>query len=107
MISSTPSEPIVAEAAAQVLRHQNMVDLLSQNVREGLIEKGQRGELVARLLFKLAHDRALENMVIAHKDNQGQLKKLYTSPIPSSMHSFHSNMSTAYSIVIRIIAKVA
>jgi hypothetical protein len=82
VISSTPSEPIVAEAAAQVLRRQNMVDLLAQNVREGLIEKGQRGELVARLLFTLARDQALENMEIAHNDNQGQLEKLYTSPIP-------------------------
>jgi hypothetical protein len=51
VISSMPSEPIVAEAAAQVLRCQNMVDLLTQNVRDGLVEKGQRGELVACLLL--------------------------------------------------------
>ncbi|KIM71731.1 hypothetical protein PILCRDRAFT_93735 [Piloderma croceum F 1598] len=56
MISSTPSEHIIAEAAAQVLCGQNMVNLLSQN--------------------------ALENTEIAYKDNQGQLKQLYTSPIP-------------------------
>ena len=82
VISSTPSEPIVAEAASQVLRGQNMVLLLAKNVTEGLIEKGQRGELVARLLFTLAHDRALENMKIPHRANQGQLEKLYTTPIP-------------------------
>jgi hypothetical protein len=41
VISSTPSEPIIAEAVAQVLRRQNVVDLLAQNVREGLIENGQ------------------------------------------------------------------
>jgi len=82
VISSTPSEPIVAEAAAQVLRGQNMVNLLALHVREGLIEKGQRGELVARLLLTLAHDQALENMEIDHKPNQGRLEKLYTSPIP-------------------------
>jgi hypothetical protein len=46
IISSTPSEPIVAEAAAQVLQKQNMIDLLFYNLRDGLIEKGQRGELV-------------------------------------------------------------
>src|ERR1700723_3367182 len=40
VISSTPSEPIVAEAAAQVLREQNMINLLFSNVRDGLIEKG-------------------------------------------------------------------
>jgi hypothetical protein len=82
VISSTPSEPVVAEAAAQVLCSQNMVDLLAQNVREGLIEKGQRGELVARLLLTLAHDLALADIKIPHRANQGQLEKLYTSPIP-------------------------
>ena len=82
VISSTPSEPIVAEAAAQVLHRQNMANLLALNVKEGLIEKGQRGELVARLLFTLAHDQALENMEITHRDHQGELEKLYTSPIP-------------------------
>ena len=82
VISSTPSEPIVAEAAAQVLCGQNMVDILARNVRDGLVEKGQRGELVARLLLTLAHDQAVENMENTHKANQGQLQKLYTSPIP-------------------------
>jgi hypothetical protein len=82
VISSTPSEPVVAEAAAQVLCSQNMVDLLTQNVREGLIEKGQRGELVARLLLTLAHDQELADIKIPHRANQGQLEKLYTSPIP-------------------------
>jgi hypothetical protein len=61
----------------------NMVQLLVRNLREGLIEKGQRGELVARLLFTLAHDRALEDMEIPHRLNQGQLQKLFTSPIPA------------------------
>jgi hypothetical protein len=41
VISSTPLEPIVAEAASQVLCGQNIVYLLAQNVREGPIEKGQ------------------------------------------------------------------
>ncbi|KIM80635.1 hypothetical protein PILCRDRAFT_89580 [Piloderma croceum F 1598] len=81
MISSTLSEPIIAEVAAQVLHGQNMIDLLSQNVREGLIEKGQQGELVTHLLLTLAQDQALEDMEIAYKDNQGQLEQLYTSPI--------------------------
>ena len=81
VISLTLSEPIVAEAADQVLHGQNMV-LLAQNMSKGLIKKGQRGELVVHLLLTLAHDRALERLKIPHRDNQGQLKKLYTSPIP-------------------------
>jgi hypothetical protein len=76
-------EYVISSLPKQLLRcyGQNMVDLLAQNVREGLIEKDRQGELVARLLLTLAHDQALENM--AHKANQGQLerkKKLYTSP---------------------------
>ena len=39
MISSTPSEPIVAEAAAQVLRGQSMINILCDNVRNGLINE--------------------------------------------------------------------
>ena len=82
VISSTLSEPIIAEAAAQVLHGQNMILLLAQNMSKRLIEKGQRGELVARLLLTLAHDRALEKLKIPHRDNQRRLKKQYTSPIP-------------------------
>ena len=109
VISSTPSEPIVAEAAAQVLRGQDMVHLLAQNVTEGLIEKGQRGELVARLLLTLAHDRALERMTIPHRDYQGRLEKLYTTPIPVIAFFcalFSQQHLTSYSIVVRMIAPV-
>ena len=91
-ISSTPPEPIVAEAAAQVLHRQNMVDLRAQNVKEGLIEKGQLGRLVACLLLTL---EALENMEITHKANQGQLEQLYTSPIPV-VAFFHALFSQQY-----------
>jgi hypothetical protein len=64
IISSTPSEPIIAGAAAQILQDQNLIQLLFDNVRHGLIEKGQRGELVARLLLTLAHDAAVQKMDI-------------------------------------------
>ncbi|KAM6494880.1 hypothetical protein JOM56_009503 [Amanita muscaria] len=92
IISSTPSEPIVAEAAAQVLRGQNMINLLAENVREGLIEKGQRGELVARLLLTLAHDAAVEQMYVKRRENQGQFEKLFTTPVP--LHAFFSALFT-------------
>jgi hypothetical protein len=82
IISSTPSEPIVAEAAAQVLQDQNLIRLLFNNVRHGLIEKGQRGELVARLLLTLAHDAAVRKMDIKRRSNQGQIGRLFTTPIP-------------------------
>ena len=82
IISSTPSEPIVAEAAAQVLREQNMIDLLCGYVKNGLIDRGQRGELAARLLLTLAHDAALEVMNVERRDYQGWIERLFTTPIP-------------------------
>src|ERR1700733_618720 len=82
IVSSTPSEPVVAEAAAQVLQKQNMIELLFNNVRNGLIQKGQRGELVARLLLTLAHDAAIEQMDVKRRDDQGQIEKLFTTPVP-------------------------
>jgi hypothetical protein len=83
MHSSTPSEPIVAEAAAQVLlaSKESMIDLLCNNVTGGLIEKGQRGELAARLLLTLAHDAALHAMPAKRQEYQGQTNYLFTTPI--------------------------
>ena len=82
LFSSTPSEPIVAEAAAQVLRGQNMIKLLCEHVRSGLIEKGERGELAGRLLLTLAHDAALEKMTVDRRDYQGEMERFYTTPVP-------------------------
>lgn len=82
MFSSTPSEPIVAEAAAQVLREQSMIKLLCDHVKDGLIEKGQRGELAARLLLTLAHDAALEKMTVDRRAHQGQIERFFTTPVP-------------------------
>ena len=82
MFSSTPSEPIVAEAAAQVLHGQNMIELLFNHVKDGLIEKGQRGELAARLLLTLAHDAALNMMTVEQRSYQGQIEHLFTTPVP-------------------------
>ena len=105
-------EYVISLLPKQLLRcyGQNMVDLLAQNVREGLIEKDRQGELVARLLLTLAHDQALENM--AHKANQGQLerkKNCIPRPpsSPSFVHSFHNDMLTTYCVIVRIIALVA
>ena len=86
MFSSTPSEPIVAEAAAQVLHGKNMIELLSKNVvKDGLIEKGQRGELAARLLLTLARDAAWDITTIGRvvpTAHRGQIDRLFTAPVP-------------------------
>lgn len=73
--SGAPSEPILAEAAAQVMEKFNIPEWVSQYLAKGLISKGERGELVARLLLTLAHDRAL-------KPNGGPaFKAPYSRPI--------------------------
>jgi hypothetical protein len=57
--SGAPSEPILAEAAARVMESIGSIpNALLKMVQDGLISKGERGELVARLLLILAHDRA-------------------------------------------------
>lgn len=58
MRAGAPSEPILAEAAAQVMSERNPLRYLSGFLDKGLVNKGERGELVARLLLILAHDRA-------------------------------------------------
>ncbi|KAH8109132.1 hypothetical protein DFH11DRAFT_1731386 [Phellopilus nigrolimitatus] len=62
-----PSEPILAEAAARqmrILRSRGGSDspsqLLKNFLETGVIDKGERGELVARLIFTLAYDDAAE-----------------------------------------------
>ncbi|KAL4251325.1 hypothetical protein ABKN59_005644 [Abortiporus biennis] len=66
--STYPSEPILAEAAAQQLhafsthqlRPSSLIDVLDKHVENGLIDIGERGEVVARLLIIRAAMRAVE-----------------------------------------------
>lgn len=61
--SGYPSEPVLAEAAAQHMHAHpddfSALRILEDNIQGGLIDKGERGELVARLLVTLALDRAI------------------------------------------------
>ncbi|KAG6808805.1 hypothetical protein H0H92_002835 [Tricholoma furcatifolium] len=74
-----PSEPFLAEAAARNLFSQmrgnaeswhsvreayrtNVPDAISKWLACGLVGKGERGELVARMLVTLAHDMAVINL---------------------------------------------
>ncbi|KDQ17872.1 hypothetical protein BOTBODRAFT_185297 [Botryobasidium botryosum FD-172 SS1] len=60
LISSAPSEPILAEVAAHILAGKKVPSELHKHVQDGLIRKGQHGELVGRLLVTLAHDSAVK-----------------------------------------------
>ncbi|KAF9465579.1 hypothetical protein BDZ94DRAFT_1346066 [Collybia nuda] len=58
--SGTPSEPLLAEAAAQIMVGRDPLSLLQNYLSHGLISKGERGELIGRLLLTLARDKALK-----------------------------------------------
>ncbi|KAB5592224.1 hypothetical protein CTheo_4321 [Ceratobasidium theobromae] len=64
--SGYPSEPILAEAAAQLMCLNNMNDgipsILHKWCENDLIAKGDRGELVARLLITKAHDLVIHTL---------------------------------------------
>jgi len=82
--SGTPSEPVLAEAAAQILNSlddrgedSHTFGAISRILSNGLISKGERGELVARLLLTLVHDKCIRARSI-------ESRKLaqYSQPIP-------------------------
>ncbi|KAF8344090.1 uncharacterized protein EI90DRAFT_3149527 [Cantharellus anzutake] len=68
MHTGSPSEPILAEAAARCLNDPldgrgielQGPEILAQACEKGLLAKGERGELCGRLLVTIAHDIALK-----------------------------------------------
>jgi hypothetical protein len=62
MRSGSSSEPILAEAAAQLMNATGVgvIRAFSETMNDDLIRKGDRGEEVARLLLTLAHDLAVK-----------------------------------------------
>ncbi|KAK0205621.1 hypothetical protein DFS33DRAFT_1258736 [Desarmillaria ectypa] len=88
MRSGNPSEPILAEAAA-ISTYEELVDpvdVIYRLLEENLISKGERGELVSRLLLTLAWDAAIHTLMLnkihppmsyAHRDG----KAVYSRPM--------------------------
>ncbi|KAJ7241042.1 hypothetical protein B0H12DRAFT_1237159 [Mycena haematopus] len=63
MHTGAPSEPILAEAAGRLMHRKqdgiiNPISVLDDYLARGIIAKGERGEILARLLIILALDRA-------------------------------------------------
>ena len=56
----TPSEPVLAEAAARIINDMSAVSTMSYYLGHGLISKGEPGELIARLLPTLVHDKCVK-----------------------------------------------
>ncbi|KAF8343858.1 uncharacterized protein EI90DRAFT_3114456 [Cantharellus anzutake] len=71
----SPSEPILAEAAARHLNYppdrpgieQRGPEILAWACKKGLLAKGERGELCGRLLVTIAHDIALKPLQATDK----------------------------------------
>lgn len=80
------SEPLVAEAASQLLRlelQENMVksiEIADELFGTFLSAKGDRGEFTARLLLSAAHDRAVR-LLDQRYTSQTSLQLLYTRPV--------------------------
>lgn len=82
-----PPEPILAEAAAQLLevpknfgRIVEISNIAFDTILAGGNSRGLRGEYVARLLLTAAHDRAVLQQISASNNSMdGQLK--YTQPV--------------------------
>jgi hypothetical protein len=59
MRSGYSSEPILAEAAAEMMKKFDVLAALVDVTSNGLIQKGELGELVGRTLLMRAHDKAI------------------------------------------------
>ncbi|KEP53433.1 putative G2/mitotic-specific cyclin cdc13 [Rhizoctonia solani 123E] len=65
MRTGSPSEPILAEAAGRYLSQlpgkimEAGPKILAESCREGVVARGERGELCGRLLLTIAHDLAI------------------------------------------------
>ena len=65
IITSMPTEPVLAEAAARMMNDPNvslaeLINQLSSALKKGVVEAGYRGELTARLLLLRAWDDCIK-----------------------------------------------
>jgi len=98
MRTGTPSEPVLAEAAARLMHDKFGEDrgrsegLTSRRVslnnlntwaQDGLLEKGELGELVARALVTFAHDAAIQELWKGKVPNlTNKSDPVFSKPIP-------------------------
>ena len=75
------SEPILAEAAARFLEDKDASTALRDSLVAGWIDKGNRGELVARLLLTLAYDKAARAYSACQGVTKGQ-QVMYSKAVP-------------------------
>ena len=97
MRSGYPSEPILAEAAAQQMytfRKRDQRAILKDNMEDGLLDRGERGELVGRVLLMSAYDRAIEREDKARQRSETSLQGTsIDDPTSKSPRSYSSGVS--------------
>jgi hypothetical protein len=85
MLSGTPSEATLAEAAARILNEQEedlsvlAPDLLGQMLDRGLLARGERGEMIGRLFWTIAHDVVIHQRTLNQALHSGD--PIYHRPI--------------------------
>jgi len=79
------SEPILAEAAAQIMNEPLLentpIKTLAHAFADGFIARGERGELMQRLLWTMAHDQAAKSVC----ESRGHPQVKYHRPVPVVM----------------------
>ncbi|KAJ1301382.1 hypothetical protein OPQ81_008646 [Rhizoctonia solani] len=88
MRTGSPSEPILAEAAARYLDEHHRFgiahlgpEILSNVCQRGFLVRGERGELCGRLLVTVAHDIAIRNNSLGAPRPLGAPKPKFHQPV--------------------------
>ncbi|CAG8852198.1 13669_t:CDS:1, partial [Gigaspora margarita] len=73
VITSMPTEPVLAEASARIMNDPNvrlteLINQLSSAHKKGVVEAGYRGELTARLLLLKAWDNCIQKKYPGSRD---------------------------------------
>jgi hypothetical protein len=101
MRTGTPSEPILAEAAARLLHHRqvNVPEVLKNAFGQNLIARGTRAETVARVIFITAHDEAARSLCESGTPSAGP-GLIYHRPIPLLLWLEHMFKPEVYNRIL-------
>jgi hypothetical protein len=102
MRTGTPSEPILAEAAARLLHHRqvNVPEVLKNAFGQNLIARGERAETVARAIFITAHDEAARSLCESGTPSAGP-DLIYHRPIPLLLWLEHMFKPEVYKRILK------
>ncbi|CAE6378205.1 unnamed protein product [Rhizoctonia solani] len=89
MWTGSPSEPILAEAAARYLDKLSTLGIaregpriLAENCQNGFLARGERGELCGRLLVTIAHDIAIKRNLTSSLRPPAPWMPHFHQPVP-------------------------